>query len=557
MELSLRAIFVIIRILFRYTDNSLDLCLCKNDKIMRGKITLLLMALTMMSCSEDRLASSNGIDYHYGRDLSHEKIVLGDRLENPYKTENITKALMELYPTKADRVDVQATDLYVRFLPKTEEEYNELKSLGLVLLDHPMDYEIVKEGDWYHDPEVPEGEVTWQYAVVPHDFIFPDMEYEIIDQCYLAENDAGTRADDGIDWDAVERQAYMMTGNGDMLEPQTKASKVYPSGRISIVDDDYNGGQPVGVAGVRVSCNVFVKFAHCYTDADGYYSMPKKFSMNPRYRLVFENIKGFAIGFNLLLVPASYSTLGKASKSGVNMTVTKDSESKLFKRCVVNNAGYDYYSRCDVEDLNLTTPPGNLRIWIFHKLAVSSSVMLHHGAIIDMDLISSFLGEFASLLKVFLPDITLGLSKSHSYKSIYGTAAHEFAHASHFSEVGTSYWNKYILYMIGSYVATGGMTYGDGQGLNAGCCAISEMWAYYMESKLSYDRYGGQAMIYGASYWFYPHIFWYLDALGISSSDILSVLNHNMTSVDELERALIASNRDKAAAVELIFDRYR
>ena len=524
---------------------------------MRGKITLLLMALTVMSCSEDRLASSNGVDYHYGRDLSHEKIVLGERLENPYKTENITKALQELYPTKADRVDVQTTDLYVRFLPKTEEEYNELKSLNLVMLDHPMDYEILKEGDWYHDPEIPEGDVTWQYAVVPHDFTFPDMEYEIIDKCYIAENDAGTRADDGIDWEAVERQAYMMTGNGDMIQPQTRASKVYPSGRITVVDDEYNGGQPIGVAGVRVSCNVFVKFAHCYTDADGYYTMPKKFSMKLRYRLVFENIKGFAIGFNMLLVPASYSTLGKASPSGVNMTVTRNSESKLFKRCVVNNAGYDYYTRCNPENLNLTPPPGGLRVWIFHKLAASSAVMLHHGAVIDMGLISSFLGEFAALIKVFLPDITLGLSRSDDYKSIYTTATHEFAHASHFSKVGTSYWNKYILYMIGSYISTGGMTYGDGQGTNSGCCAVSEMWAYYMESKICQERYGGPYMSYGSSYWFYPQIFGYLDQLGIKPSEILSVLNDNITSVDELKMELIASNRDKAAAVELIFDRYR
>ena len=524
---------------------------------MRGKITLLLMALTVMSCSEDRLASGNGVDYHYGRDLSHEKIVLGERLENPYKTENITKALQELYPTKADRVDVQTTDLYVRFLPKTEEEYNELKALNLVMLDHPMDYEIIKEGDWYHDPEIPEGDVTWQYAVVPHDFTFPDMEYEIIDKCYLAENDPGTRADDGIDWEAVERQSYMMTGNGDMIQPQTKASKVYPSGRITVVDDQYNGGQPVGVAGVRVSCNVFVKFAHSYTDAEGYYTMPKKFAMKLRYRLVFENIKGFAIGFNMLLVPASYSTLGKSGPSGVNMTVTRDSESKLFKRCVVNNAGYDYYSRCEPEGLNLTPPPGDLRVWIFHKLAASSAVMLHHGAIIDMDLISSFLGEFAALIKVFLPDITLGLSRSDDYKSIYTTAIHEFAHASHFSKVGTTYWNKYILYIIGSYISTGGMTYGDGQGTNSGCCAVSEMWSYFMESKLCHERYGGQYMSYGSSYWFYPQIFVYLDQLGITPNEILSVLNSNVTSVDELERAMIASNRDKAAAVELIFDRYR
>ncbi|MBR2127322.1 MAG: hypothetical protein IJ940_00450, partial [Bacteroidales bacterium] len=215
---------------------------------MRGKIRLMLMALTVMSCSEEGARPEHGVDYLYGRDLSHEKIVLGSRLENPYKTENITKALQELYPTKADRVEVKTTDLYVRFLPGDGDELKQLESLGLEMTDHPLDYEIVEEGDWYHDPEVPEGKVTWQYALVPSDFEFPDVEYEIIDECHLAENVTGTRADDGIDWAAVERQAYVITGNGDMLAPESKASKVYPSGRITIVDRHDGEGKPCGVA---------------------------------------------------------------------------------------------------------------------------------------------------------------------------------------------------------------------------------------------------------------------------------------------------------------------
>lgn len=524
---------------------------------MRGKITLLIMALIAMSCSKDGMSSGSGIDYQYGRNLSHEKIVLGGKLENPYKTENITKALMEVYPTKADRVDVKTTDLYVRFLPANEDEYNELKDLGLNLLDHPMDYEVVEEGDWYHDPEIPEGKITWQYAVVPYDFQFPDMEYEIIDECYLAENDASTRAETGIDWEEVERQAYILTGNEDMLVPQSKASKVYPSGRITIVDEHYNGGNPIGVAGVRVSCNVFIKFAHTYTDADGYYTMPKKFSLKLRYRLVFENVKGFAIGFNLLLVPASFSTLGKASPSGVNITVTKDSESKLYKRCVVNNAAYDYYSRCASENLNLQLPPNNIRIWIFHKLSASSSVMMHQGAVIDSHLISSFLGEFAGIIKMFLPDITLGLSKANDYRSIYSVTCHEMAHASHFSKVGTSYWNKYIVYVLASFITSGGTAYGDGQAMYSGYCEVGEMWAYYLQSKLYHSRYGGDYPSFGSSHWFHPQIFKYLDQMGITPSEILSVMNTNVNSVDDLERALMAANPDDAQTIGLIFDRYR
>ena len=142
---------------------------------MRGKVRIVLLALMLMSCSKEDYLSERGLDYSYGQGLSHDKIVLGDRLENPYKTENITKALQSLYPTKADRVDVRTTNLYVRFLPADDAEYRRLEAMGLVLVDHPLDYDIVVDGDWYHDPAVPDEDVTWQYAVVPHDFVFPDI----------------------------------------------------------------------------------------------------------------------------------------------------------------------------------------------------------------------------------------------------------------------------------------------------------------------------------------------------------------------------------------------
>lgn len=434
---------------------------------MKGKFTLMLLAFVVMSCSKDRIVSD--LDYSYGRKIPHGMIVLGERLENPYTTENMTKALHSLYPTKADRVEVKTTDLYVRFLPKTENEFEFLLNEGLTLTDHPLDYDIAVEGDWYHDPQIPEGNLTWQYSVVPHDFEFPEMTYEIIDRCHIAGNDAETRSD-GIDWEAVERQAYILTGNEDRLtQPLTKASeKIQPSGRITIEDKDFNDGKPFGVAGVRISCNSFVKFAHCQTDRDGYYQMDRAFASDLRYRLVFKNDAGFSIGFNLVLVPASVSTLGKADPEGVNMTITEESDDKLFRRCVVNNAAYDYISRCNIEDLGITPPPSGLRIWLFNSLEASSSVMLHHGAVLRNDLIESFLGKFSRLVEFFMPDITIGTKDLRTYKDIYSATCHELAHSSHFAKVGTDYWDAYIRYVIESYLTSGGQLYGDGTGSGSG-----------------------------------------------------------------------------------------
>lgn len=524
---------------------------------MRGKLKLTFMTCIVMACAKEETPSEHSLNYEYGRGLSHEMIVLGDRLENPYKTANISAALKSVYPTKADRVDVKTTDLYVRFLPADDAEFHLLEDMGLHLVDHPLDYEIQVEGDWYHDPSIPDENVTWQYAVVPHDFVFPDVEYEIIDECHISENNAGVRSDDGIDWDIVERQAYILTGNADMLSEQmTKAAKVVPSGRITIVDEDANGGKAFGVSGVRISCNSFVKFDHTYTDRDGYYNMNKKYSAKLRYRLVFQNIKGFSLGMNLVLVPASVSSLGKTSPEGVNMTITKDSDDKLYKRCVVNNAAYEYYERCSASDLNISLPPSDVRIWMLNGLDASSAVMLHHGAVIEKGIIGSFLGKSSTIIKFFMPDITLGTKYLGDYNRIYSTVCHELAHASHFTKVGASYWNNYILYVIESYLKTGGMTYGDGSGSRAGYCEIGEMWAYYLESLMYKDRYGGTFPTFGTSYWFYPQIFRYLDERGISSGEIFSILNETVKSKAELKSALLSAYPSDRTSIEQVFSRY-
>lgn len=527
---------------------------------MRGRVTLILLALTVLSCSKEDMYHGRDIDYEYGRDLNHGAIVLGDRLDNPYKTENMARALVALYPTKADRVELKSTDLYVRFLPEDKAQCDLLEDMGLHLVDHPLDYDIVVEGDWYHDPLVPEGEVTWQYAVVPVGFEFPDVKYEVIHECYLQENDAASKAScDWIDWDAVEREAYVLTGNSALIsEPLTRAgSKVSPSGRITIVDRHANGAKPFGVAGVKVMCNSFVKFSTTYTDRDGYYTMPKQFSADLRYRLVFRNQKGFAIGLNLILLPASVSTLGRSGPEGVTMTITEESDEKLFKRCAVNNAAYDYFTRCASEDMNIAAPPADLRIWLFHELGASSAVMLHHGALMSSELISKYLGAFAELIEVFLPDVTLGVEGRDSYRDLYTNTCHELAHASHFTNVGTAYWDRYIKYIMTSYVKTSGKTYGDGTGNDAGVCEIGEMWAYYLESRMYKDRYGGSFPSFGTSYWFYPQIFRYLDERGVTCSEIFSVLGPEVDSRSELKSALLAACPERRTVIEQVFGRYR
>lgn len=520
------------------------------------KILLIVMALVAASCSEKFfLSRSENVDVL--GDLTHDMIVLGDQLEDPYSVENMTKALESLYPTKADRVAMDPTDLYVRFLPKDEEQYELLESLGLQMLDHPVDFEVIREGDWYHDPEIPEDEITWQYAVVPVGFAFPSgLRYEVLDECYIADNVAATKGD-GIDWEEVEREAYRLSGNESLLAPESKAggSTEGPSGRIAIMDPEVSS-EPIGVKGVMVSCNSFVKFANAYTDEDGNYSMKKSFSGTPRYRLVFKNRKGFSIGFNLLLVPASMSTLGKNSPSGVDVVIDQSSERKLFSRSVVNNAGYDYYCSCESDGVKIKTPPTNLRIWLFQHLNASSAVMLQQGAFVEGSLIKEFLGEYIPLVEMFLPDITLGLKSAARYSDIYNMTVHEMAHASHFMQVGKAFWDPYIKFIMTSFVKSGFVTYGVGTEANHGYCEVGEMWAYYAQTQLYRERYPDTSVVFGTNFWFSPQIFLYLDDRGLNRFKIFNALTSDITDKNKLQDTLLSLYPEMKSTINQAFGRY-
>ena len=520
--------------------------------------TFLPVALLLCSC--DRGLVHDGADVLYKDDLpvEHGMMALGDKLEDPYTVENMTRAYQSLYPTKA-RTDIFTSDLYVRFLPFTQAQYDCLESLGLELLDHPVDYSIVREGDWYHDPEVPEGDITWQYAVVPADFRFPTgIIHEILDECYIAEH-VPTRASD-VDWAAVERESFRLTGNSAMLQPASRGSTACPSGRITIIDDRLDGGTQVPVPGVKVAVNSFVKVSTAYTDEDGRYNITRNYSGKVRYRLVFKNKRGFGIGLNLVLIPGSVSTLGTGTAEGKSVVVSSVSDRKLWTRCIANNAAYDYYAWCDDEDSGVLTPSKSLRIWMLDILPDSCAPMARQGTLLGIpaieELLDVKLGECASLLNVFFPDIIIGTKEAQGYAQVYSVVWHELAHASHYEKVGKEYWIKYILFILSSFVSSGGTTYGNGTERDAGLCAVGEMWAYYMQTLLVNSRYGITSYTAGTGYWFYPQILLYMSERGMRPGHFFRAMDADVESAEDLRSKLLDLYPEYKTVIRQAFERY-
>ena len=121
---------------------------------------------------------------------------LGEQLENPYSVENMQRALKELNNSglksaSIEEATIQPTHLYIKFIPKNDDELDVLKSDStLCLYDYPLDYEIEEGGDYYHDPEVPEEQPTYQYAAVEVGQKLPEsVEYTVLSELYILEEE--------------------------------------------------------------------------------------------------------------------------------------------------------------------------------------------------------------------------------------------------------------------------------------------------------------------------------------------------------------------------------
>ena len=83
------------------------------------------------------------------------------------------------------------------------------------------------------------------------------------------------------------------------------------------------------------------------------------------------------------------------------------------------------------------------------------------------------------------------------------------------------------------------------------------MWAYYVESMMHKERYGGQIPAYGTSFWFYPQIFRYLEDRGLTRAQLLAALQGDVTDKQKLREKLVELYPDRRIMIEQVFNRYR
>ena len=519
-----------------------------------SKTLLWVVLLLSLSCRKE----TNSIDVSE---------LLGEKLNNPYSLSNMQAAYESINRTRAGNplksTKLEANCLYVRFLPKDSTDIAILQNSQLELFDYPLDYDIVVEGNTYHDPTLPKEQITWQYTTVKPGFSFPDIEYQILDECFIPEETEETRAGGILDLAAeLESLAILNANLPKKYHPEERTRALgfgkKPEGTIK-VRNDYTGYDE-GIRGVKVRCHFFVNICSGYTDENGKYILGNRYVCNPHYAIVYDNIKDFVIWGNYAFIAAANDNLGYQSNAGYSKTIM--TSEKSWRWAVINNAAYDFYKMCSSEGLK--TPPAGLKIWCWPNADYSSAPMLHHLLGVNSGTIASSLALVLApglataiiysatlLISSGLPDITIGMSEpgatpNSNYKKHYYTVWHELFHASHFSQAGEGVWGPYI-----NYIVTHGFGYGDGtakETTGKNICELGESWAYANEYITSGSyRYG---------YWFDSTIssnYSMLNTKVLTRKQMYDCLTKDVKSIDDFKTALKKKYPSKSSSIDALY----
>lgn len=443
------------------------------------------------------------------------EICVGERLRNPYHIEVMREAYRIItdlgfwqYSVNTPKEEPLINAFYYRVLPSNYEELRILLSdENVIYSDVPFDYQIDSDcGSYYMDPECPSDTITWLYAVIPHTYPLPEVgtaEVQVLDILHIPEEVEPVQYGEIDGTGMLEYLAYKLTGNLDEWEEEdidfyenffsgieegtntfskrnkSRAglfAKTYPTGTMRVYNTDKNSLE--AIEGVQVCMHNFGKRCSVITDSDGKYASTVPFRTKVRYSIRFYNEQTkTCILPTFPIVGPAYHRLGRHSKIGLDYDCYTNS--KAWRYATINNVLIKNLAFNDEYDI---PTPEHLNIWVIgHKNETwaGSTPLLH-----------SYSGAYAGvafgvlfctglpLLAVFLPDILLfeEQDENATTSELTETMFHELVHASHYLQVGDTYWDHYISHIIWN------QGYGDSEdsGYFAGYCGIGEMWATYV-----------------------------------------------------------------------------
>lgn len=387
-------------------------------------VWLVLVLLSSCAPEETLVPDDNpNVSQHSGRAMT-----LGKKLENPYSIKNMRIAYNNMKSKNnggrvLENIDIYATHYYVRFLPANYTLYDSLEQDStLYLFDHPLDYDIEEDGDFYHDPSIPDSLPTYQYTAVPVGYHAPEgIEVEILEELYLPREDsllkdAGGRiaAENEEFIDHLEYEALSLTGNLDESETLANGrtngllpSKYHPQGSVKFRDTRLG---IINMEGVKIRTRRWFEVHEAITDANG------NFYVDGTYRYKFD----YNIIWERHTFDVRSGTLGQATMDGPNRKgdwhVTVDGGEQAFYASVFRGAHRYFY-----KDIGGLKRP---KLW--SKLKLCAYDKNNNGTNGDNWGNWDFKGVF--------PDIRIWSTvngRRRGTDEIFSTTVHEIAHASH------------------------------------------------------------------------------------------------------------------------------
>lgn len=288
-----------------------------------------------------------------------------------------------------------------------------------------------------------------------------------------------------------------------------------PTGYVRYWDNQYGRLEPV--RGMQVWGLVFGIPLHTYTDANGYYSFPWRFSAgtimgthakNPRVNIkpltttgnVFQVIPQIIANFIVGSVHIRGWVSSCDMRSDVNFDFYEHRQNRYWSQLLNAVYFHDLYSQ---QQGIPSAPTDNLIIYAHWAdgtdFGAASTPMLYHltgGQFTDVFLGSLFnftpTGALLGLLHGLLPDMTIRVnadSEPFMYEPrLAQTAFHELGHASHYRRVNADFW----LDLMKAEVFHGGPPcggYGCGGQADDGNVQVAESWAEYIGTLNALARY--------------------------------------------------------------------
>lgn len=388
-------------------------------------VWVMVILVIAWSCQKEDLSPEK--DKSFNETSMQGMTKLGRQLENPYSVENMLKAYSNLKSANssgkasAEEIEITTTHFYIRFKPKNEEELAILKrDSTLILYEHPLDYEILEAGTYYHDPSVPAGIPTYQYLSLPVNKQIPEgVEYEILEELFIPDEYKDSDIPNGriasIEFiETLIDESLRITGNLDDASIQNgrvQARSWRPAGRIRVWDNSSSPNNWRPVEGVEVKARRWFTTHKGTTNSQGYYSCDGTFKRDANYSLDWERHQ-FALREGWL----DGANINGPKKDG-NWDLDLNGGANTFHARVFM-AAYHYYYK-DIKGLR--RPPENGTFKTKMHIRCYNEDNGSNGSHKEE---RRFLG-LGNQVKIYNPD--------RAISEIYATTIHELSHASHWN----------------------------------------------------------------------------------------------------------------------------